>query len=439
MPRCLYRSFPAPPGLLGYNEYESPAANTPLQILLSSDGSLGVAFLHHSTAPTFSESPALQDEVLGTIVIFESPNVGRNRTSKLAKSFRLSNVRVGGWSSFTMRNLLWPTTQIPIKHGSSAQTFQYTHNTLSAYMLFNDEDDGFRITWISIKANSHGADAECEEICTSRQNKIRPTRNDIVSQSEDNIWEGCVSDPETGCCSDDNKSTSQAGLNIVFEVYLRIDALLSDILSRRQSSLFKNSPYQNESVSFMPDFFYNLVSVYPDSFQVVVVIVFSNKEKMMHSTKNVPSAFGVFVKVNLCDQSYDELKWVQHPSCNDVAAMKKWCNSLALNWRMKECRVGVFCLDSNELGSQCLDNWTCSTHEINTDEDIMDDSNVNLWMSYVEQRNAAKQKSDVKVPKDISISSLYPHCDVITNKAVHNKIPVKRIISRCSPIELIYG
>jgi len=453
------QNHPVPSGLLGHNEYESPAANIPMKLLLSECESVGVAFLHHSTAAwnscsgggsnTFSESPAHGEDVLGTIVIFATPTtvIGKGSSVRLTTSYHLSNVRIGGWNAFTMRNLLWPTTCIPTtvndtNESDSPTTFQYLRQTLSSYILFNDEDDGFRITWISIGDGLNDEEVECTTLPCS----IRPTRSDIVTKSEDNVWEIITSDSQTGCYpttkeeEDDNvklQSKSKDGLSIAFELYLHIDALLSDIMSRRQSSLFKNTPYQNESVSFMPDFYYNLVSVSPDSLKVTVIIVFSNKEKQMHSTKKVPSALGVFVQVNLFDQSYNELKWLQHPTLSDDAAsMKQWCNSLALNWRMKECRVGVFCLDSAEIGSK-FDSWTCKTHEENADDDLVDDRNVNLWSEYVTAKKT--NGSAVKVPKDISMSSLYPHCDVITNRAVVQHIPVKRITSRSSPIELIYG
>jgi len=457
------QNHPCPSGLLGHNEYESPAANIPIKVLLSQCESVGVAFLHHSTAAwnsssggsnTFSESPAHGEDVLGTIVIFAATPttvIGKgssSRSTRLTTSYHLSNVRIGGWNAFTMRNLLWPTTLIPTTHvntneSDSPTTFQYLRQTLSAYMLFNDEDDGFRITWISISESS----LENEEIlCTSKPSTIRPTRNDIVTKSEDNVWEIITSDSQTGCYpntkedEDDNvnfQSKSKDGLRIAFELYLHIDALLSDIMSRRQASLFKNTPYQNERVSFMPDFYYNLVSVSPDNLRVTVIIVFSNKEKQMHSTKKVPSALGVFVQVNLFDQSYNEIKWLQHPTLSDDAAsMNQWCNSLALNWRMKECRVGVFCLDSAEVGSK-FDSWTCKTHEENADDDLVDDRNINLWSDYITAKKA--QGAAAKVPKDISMLSLYPHCDIITNRAVVQHIPVKRIPSRSSPIELIYG
>ena len=120
--------------------------------------------------------------------------------------------------------------------------------------------------------------------------------------------------------------------------------------------------------------------------------------------------------------------------------MKQWCDLLAVNWRMKQCRVGLFCLDSSDIGPN-LANWCCNTHECNVDQDMADDCNVKLWKRYVEEKNngCKKKKKNITPPKDVSMSSLYPYCDVITNQAVQNSIPVKRITSRKSPIELTYG
>ena len=85
--------------------------------------------------------------------------------SRMTKSFRLNNVIIGGRGSFTMRNALWPTTVIPtmtrrLKRKDSKEDgadsnltpfmCRFIHRALSAYVLFNDEDDGFRITWITV-------------------------------------------------------------------------------------------------------------------------------------------------------------------------------------------------------------------------------------------------------------------------------------------------
>ena len=470
-----------------YNEYASPVAEIPMQFLFCDNGSLGIAFLCHSsttnvwtnggTTSTTLESNSssvgqvVNDEdnygsnILGTIVIFEPPKRRRTRnnvnnnsdsdstSSKMTKSFRLCNVTIAGWKSFTLRNALWPTTVIPTKkigswEDDSHYLCQHFHRAFSAYVLFNDEDDGFRLTWVTI-----GAIDEYEEIfdiqsftCTS--NKIHPTRHDIIATPSEGFgWQECLTDSETGYPAPTpnnnmcNATEQLDGVNVAYEVYLHIDALLSDIICRRrQSSLFKNTPYHKKSVFFIPNFYYNLISASMDTLKVLLIVTFSNKEILMMHNTTKSKALGVFVEVNLFDQSYTEVQWVQHPSCVDSLSMKQWCDLLAVNWRMKQCRVGVFCLDSSDIGPH-LANWCCNTHECNVDQDMADDCNVKLWKRYVEEKNngCKKKKKNITPPKDVSMSSLYPYCDVITNQAVQNSIPVKRITSRKSPIELTYG
>eukprot|EP01082_Thalassiosira_pseudonana_P011378 g9802.t1 g9802 contig4:612452-614416(-) len=421
--------FPAP-SLHSHNEYLSPAA-IPIRILLSDDGSLGVAFVHHSTGASawssnnntsrpspFSESPDVNEEdILGTVVIFETPK-GRDNFLSLGmppptRSFRCSNVRVGGWNSFTMRNSLWPTNKIPVQMNASHQTNKSLlcgsfNPVISAYMLFNDEDDGFRITWIDQFSSHEGTQRQHNNVSIRPPHLITSTRTDILTPPDVQTWEMYTYNAETGHIFTDNSGTKHTtGLTIAFEAYLRVDALLSDILDRRQSSLFRKSPYQNESVRFMPDFSYNLLSVSQDGLGVVLVIVFCNREKMMQqTTKKPPSALGLFVNLNIYDQSYDEVKWVQHPSCNDEKSMKEWCKSLALNWRQKETQVGVFCLNENDAKRR-LENWKGGTHEYNTDEDIDDDCNATLWSSFVLNWECAAKKNSVAAPKDVSMSSLF--------------------------------
>lgn len=375
---------------------------------------------------------------------------------RITKSLRCSNVRVGGWNSFTIRNSLWPTTHLPTMKTRKQTKCQKNETedilskhlcdgfkrALSAYMLFNDEDDGFRITWIAAHSNTTDLGSYSQ---TPRPRAIRPARKDIVIKSDENVWEVCHSDPETGHIHQEyckEYGDDHSGLIIAYEVYLRVDALLSDILSRRQSSLFKTSKQSDNNdhagrMMIMADFFYNLVSVSQD-LCVTMVIVFSNPAMSSQSTKKIPSALGIIVNFSIWDQSYDEVKWVQHPSRTGKSGMKKWCKELALNWRMKDCGVGVFCLDKTKIDLH-LENWAGETHECNLDNDLDDDINGVLWSDYARRRNNSKKKGTVLPPKHISMTSLYPYCDVVTNRAVHNAIPVKRIISRNSPVELTYG
>jgi hypothetical protein len=374
-----------------------------------------------------------------------------------------------------MRNALWPTNYVPVAPHYSLKEFSsllFDTNVPSAFVLVNDEEDGFRLTWINPYKEEGGlsdAYAATATYIPLPSHQIQATRNDIVTVTDVyETWEACFSDSCTGLIAQNvkhtvgtpnssNKSLCTPRLNIAYEVYLHIDALLLDIITRRHqsSSMFRKSPYQSDNVRFIPNFYYNLISVSDDGLNVTVVIVFSNKEKMMmqlsskkissssSNDKKLPAALGVVINLGIFTQSFDELKWFQHPSCADDSSMKQWCNLLALNYRMKDCGVGLFCLER----SMVMDTWVGKTHERNTDEDLDDDINVDLWSNYYVEREEAKASgrrkpttsSAVPPPKDISMSSLYPHCDVITNEAVYDATPVKRISCRKSPIDLIYG
>lgn len=370
--------------------------------------------------------------------MFEMPSIANNKT--VTRSFHCPNIRIGSWSSFTLRNSLWPTNFIPVKDvcrhvGSNCATGALCdgfRKTLSAYMLFNDEDDGFRITWIS----AFGMTGDQYKYI-HHPNGVRSSRNDIVVTPDDDVWEMKISHPATGQLHD-SSSTDDSGLNVLFEVYLSVDALLSDIFERRRhSSLFGKSPYQSANVCFMPEFCYNLVSVDGERLQVLLVLVINNREKLINTKKAglAPSSLGVFVNLNLYDQSYDECLWVSHPKANDIKSMKNWCKTLALNYRMRECGVGLFCL--GEAGPPA--NWVCGTHEHNIDEDLYDDRNVPLWTEYAENRSSGEKKSHTRPPKAVSMTSLFPSCDVVTNRAVQSAVPLKRMTSRRFPIEVVYG
>ena len=418
--------------------FSSPAAETPVLILLADDESMGVAFLHHSNAAAWSGSAggstSQNEDSIGTLVAFETPQTSCRRRGgmRLTSSYRLANVPFGsGWGAFTARNLLWPATLIPTTRHSDSL---WCHKVPSAYVLLNNEDDGFRLTYLTTCDISSSDMTTCASAVLS----IQPSRTDIAVRSDVISWEKNMSDSVTGLPTDHDSDcrVGSAMLQVPCELYVCVDALLSEILSRRQASPFQDSPYQSSSVLLMPEFYYNLVSASPDSFTLVLVVIFSNKEKQIHQTKRkkVPSALGVYVELNIINESYNELRWMQHPSASDAASMKQWCDALALNWRMKECTVGPFC--TGKKAGQQLQTWVGSTHEVNTDEDLDDDINAELWTEFVEGRNRGGKISS---PKDISASSLYRHSDVVTNRAVHNAIPVKRISCRESPIELIYG
>ena len=354
-----------------------------------------------------------------------------NSSSRLTRSYHCSNVRIGGWNSFTFRNCIWPTTVIPTKcttHQVNGYLCDSFRRVLSAHILLNDEDDGFRISWVT----SFGSTSQ--KCCfLHRPGGTRPSRRDILTIPDENVWELITSHSGSGRICQNVPNIYCSGLKVAFEIYLSVDALLSDILDRRKhSSMFGKSPYQNDGVRFMPDYCYELISVVADEMAVILVLVFSNREKMIQATKKVASAMGVFLRLNLYDQSYDELQWVCHSSSR---SLKSWCTSLALNWRMRENRVGVFCVGPTIVDTWST--WSCGTHEHNCNDDLDDDTNVALWSEYVRKRS--RKTKELAPPKNISMSSLYPSCDVVTNRAVLTAVPLTRMTSRQSPIEVVYG
>ena len=354
-----------------------------------------------------------------------------NDSFGLTRSYHCSNVRMGGWNSFTLRNCLWPTTLIPSKytsHCANGYLCDSFRRVLSAHILLNDEDDGFRMSWIT----SFGSVSQ-ESGFLHRPGGTRPTRRDIVTIPEEHVWELKTSYSRSSRTRPNPPNIDHSELEVAFEIYLSADALMSDILHRRKHvTIFGKSPYQNDGVRFMPDYCYNLVSVAPDEMSVILVLVLNKSEKMIQTSTKIASAMGVFLGLNLYDQSYDELQWVYH---NNSLSLKSWCKSLALNWQLKKTRVGVFCVGPTVVDA--CSRWSCRTHEHNCNEDLEDDTNVALWSDYLQKRKSVKKK-ELTTPKAISMSSLYPSCDIVSNRAVQTAAPVTRLTSRQSPIEIVY-
>jgi hypothetical protein len=85
-------------------------------------------------------------------------------------------------------------------------------SALSAHLLFNDEDDGFRLTWVSTTGDEFDDYAldksEGRVSFAGRSGSIRPSRNDIGVRTKGNVWEVCLSNlARTGrrrCVDDDD-------------------------------------------------------------------------------------------------------------------------------------------------------------------------------------------------------------------------------------------
>ena len=326
--------------------------------------------------------------------------------------------------------------------------------TNCGYMFWNDGEDGFRIFWTAADHDCVVSDSSCSR---SRQ-KIQPKRNDIVTIVSDSSIEMEWAQTFTGCATRGGSSTTSSTrseglgaavfafqeLDVILEGYLKISALLSDILDRRRKlvcsiggSSSSNADHSNSLHVQLPDYFYNLVSI-TEGRNATLVVVFDNPQfrqvKHKHEQKKVPAAYGVILKLDIFDHSYTEMKWLQHPSRNGAEFLRRWSNNLASIHRMAEMNVGPHCVPSSTSKETILG---IKTHECDIND--YDDMNVELWKPFVNQdqeRTGGKRKSP---PKLVAMSSLYPTCDIINNNAVTSGVPVHSISCRDFPLELSYS
>lgn len=383
---------------------------------------------------------------------------------RIVKSIRFTNVRIGGWSSHTWRNLLWPTHVIPRKStlskGEMAIDSSYLCNSYITsnygYIVFNDEDDGFRIFWI----NASPVVGEVMSVSTPRpRQSIQPKRRDIVVAPDETLVNEVLSDSLSGLTGGiHNHVDDGQQLEMAFEAYLHVDALLCDILERRKN-LFSNSNSDRESKrsvnmnsNRLPPFFYNLVSMAGDGRTVTLVIAFSHpcfvnspdnacqRTGLSSAAKSkcTAAAIALFVDLDLLDQSYTESGWVQHRSRHDPEFLQLWSNTLAINRRMAKMRIGAFCVEDSIIcrSAERLHSFGVKTHESNCKHDDCDDTDIELWRPFVLEKLLEK---NVQAPKKVAMSSLYPFCDVISNKAVISLQPVPEISCKGFPIRLCYG
>lgn len=322
--------------------------------------------------------------------------------------WQCTNVRLGIESKFTLRNLLWTVDVVPKRTASSDSQCICS---LPAYLLFNDEEDGFRLTWSFDGWCLDGTDCHTQLPPSPLDSDSSYVLPEIISH--ESSWESFEADLLSGEQVLSTNTKPPVGVSVVYEAFLHVDVLLADILSRRKGM----------SSKIHPIFVYNLVSVLHGGRVAELVITFIRGAR--------PGALGVFVQVDMFTSRYQELDWVVHRGTQSDDALQGWCNTIALNRRMKAMLAGPYSVSS----SSAMD-WGMLCLEKPFDTDEVDDSNSSIWKEYVDDRDSPVPS---KPPKLVAFSSIYPHCDYISNKAITDCRPVKRICCKDSPLELVYG
>lgn len=337
--------------------------------------------------------------------------------TRYARAFVCKNVRMGGTASFTLRNLMWRVNKLPCLDPGQAQPFPGHFDSilqLPGYLLLNDEEDGFRLTWVLEQhwiVPKKGQNGDSPVL----QDAFKPTSN-ILSYQD--TWEEVCYDKVSGSRipldpTIGETMTPTTGASVFCEAFLHVDVLLGEILSRRKKQVSESHP----------EFYYNLISMAFGGRVADIVIVFLRGGGR-------PGSLGVFARVDLFAGTVQELDWVQGRKVEDLVSLRAWSNSLALNRRMRHVGAGPFSTDSKthtrDWGRLCQES-------ICIDYDEEDDYDSSFWAEY------ASDPQDKRPPKKVSLSSIYPDCDLVTNNAITSCLPVSSLQCKDSPIQLIYG
>lgn len=509
--------------MLVASEGLSAPVTIPVQFLISCDWKIGVAFIRYSTASVANNISftSLEYDNLGTILIFSLPHGHCNVkiedgfipiTKQWAQKFQCRNVSIGGDGAFNMRNLLWKVNCIP--HHRNQLSSPGATRPMSAgnreleqknnkhctnekfllcdtilqfpgYILLNDEEDGYRLTWLIDKAWNQYDDACSLSIPVTTFNEdvpfdkdkehfVQPRIPNIIVTDRDQqqrkqedlegLWEESFTDARTGQRmrttreTNNSEQKTEGEWTIACHAYMNIQALLSDILSRRKNirkklgSFSKTDAQHNRTKShqlksssphfLFPDYYYNLISINCGGRIAEIVIAFKASHKI--------GCFGVVVRLDLFTQRYKEEKWVQNSYIEDKPSLRKWCNQFAINRRMEQCMIGPYCCSTQRNKHlSCIDGWghLCKEFDFFIDRNESDDRDPNVWEPFLHKFNEYDQKQKQtnqycaipKAPKMIYFSSLFPDCDRITNHAVTSGKPVASLGCKESPIELVYG
>ena len=409
-------------------------STTSMELIVSKDWKVGVALLHPTKTDGALQMDSQQEnnnnpynDLNASMVFFTLPrrhhSSGRtiNTENGTYENVIFEFGKVPMACNESRRKMLWSVESIPNKNETNPNSTGIIYDTYfraPGYLLLNYEGDGVRINWATEKCFLVHS-CLCEVSVDSRfASGTRSSASaEILSHSQNSSWreihcnkmEGTVID---GNLDADNQALS-AQVTIVNESFLHLDVLLAEVLSRRKGI--------SET---RPDFCYSLISINRGGRIADFVIVFTRRKKAC--------SLGFYVKIDLFTGMFVELDWVQSKQKTDIFSLQNWCNKLALNRRMKDLRAGPFAVTEKHA----LDCTRLCREIFTFDNDEDDDYDESYWKEFVVEAEGKKKRC--QAPKLVTLSSLYPCCDLITNQAIINFEPVMMIRAKDSPIQLVY-
>jgi len=344
-----------------------------VDIILASN--IGIALI------TAQESDDIQN--VGNLFIFSIPYPlsaysGNGKTTTFV--LQSSAVTIKAAKLATMKDVLWPTSVIPVPP-ISCQTGALDTLEFDGYLLFNDEADGYRICWIQLFGDNQGRTSSDSKNNQCSRLQYQADTSIISLPVLDVDWE-----PIINHFYDNHDGNFHGFLTVKLMAYLHVDALLSDVLSRRLSSFTTRQ---------LPNFSYSLISV-ESGRTVELVIVFQNNHISLELEKGYnPPSLGVIVRLDLVTLSYEERCWTSLDAdlCDDTL-LSKWSASLS-SIRRATC----FSKNGNILAKDWHEMGRCNNHG-------------SLYASF---------------------------CDHFSNEAVLDMKPLRSLQSSASPVTLNYG
>ncbi len=382
---------------------EFSPCTTSVELLVSRDWKVGVALLD----PTKTNGPLPMDipyrnENNASMVFFTLPQ--RSGCSGVNAVFEFNKAPMTCSTEFR-RKMLWQVETIP-NHTNNNQVCD-TCFSAPGYMLMNYEQQNVRINWATEK--SFLVPSCLRNVSVDSRFVNNSVDAKILSHSQSPSWTRVCCDAMDGTTTDLNDESLDAQVGIVNECVLHLDLLLTKVLAKRKGIS-----------DIQPDFCFSLVSVNKSGRIADFVLVFTRQKKAC--------SLGFYVKIDLFTGMFKELDWVRSKPKTDKASLQKWCHKLSLNRRMSDLRAGPFSVK----GKYSLDCTRLCQETFGFDNDEDDDYDESYW------RDFCLESKKCQAPKLVTLSSLYPCCDVITNQAIINFEPVMSIRAKNSPIQLVY-
>jgi len=451
------------------NNLAAPRAFTePTNILISSDWRIGAAFLLNTCPPLLHANDGKMTN-FGSIVLFPCPH-NRHCNSRysssrveeeeeVAHSLKIRHVKMSSFNAFTMRNLLWKVDSIPSKKRHAAATNLPLEGAIDldnclcdsilevpGYLLLNDEYEGFRLTWITDSSWTNALlDPGVQMLQKLPSMSKTPTKPNIVTKAECSStfvpWKEQRNDRQGGVVmemaenQEQPESLSSGRLLIAFEAYLSIPNILDEILKKRKSLSYMFSSDDGGETSCMPDYCYNLLSAQERGRTVDLVICCKASDRV--------GCIGVFVTLDLFTQQYKENLFLQNSTVADCASLQKLCNSLALNQRMRQRKLGPYSVDPTDKMN--WETWLCEERFFYSgyDHEMARDLDPSEWKPLLDLSLEKRKNGStcVKIPgvkpKSIPYASLYP-AEIFMNKTISAVVPAAFLTGRRSPTRLLY-